>query len=139
LAVEQISQNSEEHSAARPLYPDDLYAGIALNSPALTTAWDCACGNGKAAIGLARFLRRVKSTDLSGQQIMEPKVQERAYRVMATERIVFPVDSLTALLLRRLLHWFDFASWWRELSRIARTGALFVTWVMTDRVSRRNR
>jgi ubiquinone/menaquinone biosynthesis C-methylase UbiE len=124
-----FSQDSREYLAARPRYPEDLYAWIALNSPALTTAWDCACGNGQAAIGLARFFHRVEATDLSEQQIMAAKAHDRVYyRVMAAERIIFPADSFDCVVVAQALHWFDFATWWQELGRVAKTGALFVAW-----------
>ena len=67
--LKTLSQDSEECSAARPLYHDDLYAWIALNSPVLTGLCLRWSGRHRAA----RIFRRVKSTDLSGSRSWRPR------------------------------------------------------------------
>ena len=53
----------------RPKYPDALFAYLASLCPGHGLAWDCATGNGQAAVALARYFSDVIATDLSAEQI----------------------------------------------------------------------
>ena len=49
----------------RPNYPEELFAYLASLCPNHRLAWDCATGNGQAAVALARHFDSVIATDLS--------------------------------------------------------------------------
>ncbi len=66
-----FAQSSKHYAAARPRYPDALFEWIAATCYARDAAWDCATGNGQAALGLAPFFRRFEATDISAEQVAE--------------------------------------------------------------------
>ena len=53
----------------RPAYPDALFDWLAAVAPRREAAWDCACGNGQASVGLAAHFDHVCATDASAKQI----------------------------------------------------------------------
>ena len=63
-----FSTQSSDYQKYRPVYPDSLYKFLANISPSRNCAWDCATGNGQAAMGLAKHFTRVIATDASSQQ-----------------------------------------------------------------------
>jgi methylase of polypeptide subunit release factors len=67
--VDHFSEKSAGYARSRPTYPDELFAFLARHAPARDRAWDCATGNGQAAMGLARHFRQVEATDASAEQI----------------------------------------------------------------------
>jgi SAM-dependent methyltransferase len=127
--AETFAQGSQAYSLARPLYPAALFEWIADASPARERAWDCATGNGQAAISLARHFATVDATDLAEEQVEQglqrPNIR---YSAQPAERTTFADTSFDAVTVAQALHWFDFARFWPEVERVARPGALFCAW-----------
>jgi hypothetical protein len=75
---DHFSDHADRYEAFRPTYPDALFAYFASLVPAHDLAWDCATGNGQAALGLTPHFDSVVATDASPQQIAQahphPKV-----------------------------------------------------------------
>ena len=118
-----------EYARSRPRYPEELFEWIALNSPGHSVAWDCACGNGQAAQGLARYFDRVEATDVSAQQIGHAIAGRGvSFSVAPAEHTPFPSSHFDCVVVAQALHWFDYSTWWPELRRVARPGALFAAW-----------
>ena len=69
---DHFSGHAVEYAKFRPHYPDELFEYLALISPRHELAWDCATGNGQAAVGLARHFDSVIATDASAQQLQAP-------------------------------------------------------------------
>jgi hypothetical protein len=76
----------------RPDYPGPLFAYLGSLCPEHALAWDCATGNGQAAVALAPYFAKVIATDFSAQQIEEaqsdPKVR---YRVAPADNV--PIED----------------------------------------------
>src|SRR5690606_4114436 len=66
---DHFSQIAASYAQYRPQYPPTLYAYLAQNAPGRALAWDCATGNGQAALGLAAYFDQVIATDASAEQI----------------------------------------------------------------------
>jgi hypothetical protein len=49
---DHFSAHAARYGAYRPTYPDALFEYLASLVPAHDLAWDCATGNGQAALGL---------------------------------------------------------------------------------------
>lgn len=72
-----MSQSFHDHFSAiakryanfRPRYPAALFDWLATFVPRNSLVWDCACGNGQAALDLAMRFDRVIATDASREQI----------------------------------------------------------------------
>ena len=70
MTKDLFSRQSEVYARFRPSYPQDLYDYILQFVGEKNMAWDCATGNGQAALALAPFFSRVEATDISPEQIV---------------------------------------------------------------------
>src|SRR5438132_5354114 len=96
---DHFSGLAAEYAKFRPHYPDELFEYLALISPRRELAWDCATGNGQAAVGLARHFDRVTATDASAQQIESAEPDERiSYRVAPAEASAIDSASVDLIL-----------------------------------------
>lgn len=124
-----FSVASEAYAANRPAYPPALFSWIASNCARRDRAWDCGAGNGQAARGLADHFRSVEATDISGEQLARglpaPNIR---YSVQAAERTDFADAGFDLVAVAQALHWFDFATFWPEVRRVANRQAFFCAW-----------
>ena len=127
--VDHFSEKSAGYAQARPTYPDELFRLLAGWAPGVDRAWDCATGNGQAAIGLARHFRQVEATDASAEQIANAVPTDRVtYSVQPAERTSFPDASFDAVSVAQALHWFDFDRFNAEVRRVLKPrGVILVT------------
>jgi hypothetical protein len=124
-----FAQGSDAYAAGRPLYPQALFDWIAATCRNHDAAWDCATGNGQAALALAGIFRKVEATDISAAQIAEGFAASNiSYSAQPAERTSFADGSFDLVAVAQALHWFDFARFWPEVRRVARSGALFCAW-----------
>lgn len=109
------------YARARPRYPDELFAFLAGQAPARNAAWDCATGNGQAAIGLARQFGTVEATDVSAEQVAHalpaPNVR---YSVQPGEATAFADSSFDAVCVAEALHWLEVDRFYAEARRVLR-------------------
>ncbi|MCC6202598.1 MAG: class I SAM-dependent methyltransferase [Gammaproteobacteria bacterium] len=130
--IDLFSDTSDLYAAARPRYPDELFALIAATAPARRRVWDCGTGNGQAAASLAAQFSEVCGTDPSAEQIAHatpaPNVR---YSVQPAEATTFPDRHFDAICVAQALHWFDFSRFFAEARRVAVPDALFAAWGYT--------
>lgn len=128
-AQQTFSVDSGGYARNRPLYPAALFAWIAAACRERGAAWDCATGNGQAALGLAGYFERVEASDVSVEQLAEgfsaPNVR---YSAQAAERTDFPDGAFDLVAVAQALHWFDLDRFWPEVRRVAKPGAFFCAW-----------
>lgn len=126
---DHFSTQSADYRAFRPRYPDDLYAYLAGLAPTRVLAWDCATGNGQAAVGLARHFDRVVATDASANQLAQaiaaPNVD---YRQAPAERAPLDDAAVDLVLVAQALHWFDVDAFHREAARVLKSGGVIAEW-----------
>jgi SAM-dependent methyltransferase len=119
----------------RPDYPAALFEFIASEAPGHKLAWDCATGNGQAAVGLAGHFERVIATDVSAEQIAQAKPHKRIeYRVAPAESSGLPDHCTDAVTITQALHWLDMPRFYKEVRRVATPNGLFVATVYSDPV-----
>jgi ubiquinone/menaquinone biosynthesis C-methylase UbiE len=113
----------------RPNYPAPLFEYLASLCPAHDLAWDCATGNGQAAVALAPYFTSVIATDFSAQQI-EQAQRDAKVRYLVARADQAPIEALSADLVTvaQALHWFNLASFYREVFRVAKPGGLLAVW-----------
>ena len=88
-------------------------------------AWDCATGNGQAALGLAERFDRVYASDASVRQIANAqRVDEVYYLAALAEQAPFPDRSMDLILVAQALHWLDLERFYGETRRTLGTGGL---------------
>jgi SAM-dependent methyltransferase len=113
----------------RPRYPDRLFAWLASLLARRELAWDCATGNGQAAVGLAPFFARVVATDASAAQIAAANPDARIeYRVAPAETSGLPGESVDLVTVGQALHWFDRPAFFAEARRVLRSDGVIAAW-----------
>ena len=113
----------------RPNYPDALFTYLAALCPAHELAWDCATGNGQAAVALAPHFERVIATDASAQQIDQagphPNVE---YLVAPADKAPINDGIVDLVTVAQALHWFDVKSFYAEVNRSLKSGGVLAVW-----------
>lgn len=84
-------------------------------------AWDCATGNGQAAVFLSEYFRQVIASDASKEQIenAQPRKNIR-YEVFPAERTTLANNSIDLITIGQALHWFDLNDFYKEAKRVLR-------------------
>ena len=89
-------------------------------------AWDCATGNGQAAIGLAEYFSQVEATDISEEQISNAFSSINVnYSVQPGESTTFDDNQFDLVNVAQALHWFDFTKYWDEVARVLKPSGAF--------------
>lgn len=121
------------HSAAyrqfRPTYPPELYSYLATLAPRRGLVWDCATGNGQAAVGLAGHFPLVVATDASAAQLAQRQKHEHiVYACGTAERAPLRSQSCDLVTVAQSAHWFEFPAFYSEVARVGRPGAALALW-----------
>ena len=126
---DHFSGQSADYSSFRPGYPAALFEQIASLASAHHLAWDCATGNGQAALGLTPFFGAVVATDVSRQQVSQARRHDRvAYIVGAAERSPFRNRNVDVITVAQAVHWFDLKRSYAEVRRVAKPGGVLAVW-----------
>jgi ubiquinone/menaquinone biosynthesis C-methylase UbiE len=119
---------ASKYVAARPHYPRALFHYLAVAAGGTELAWDCATGNGQAAVGLAERFARVLATDASAEMIAQAEPHPRVtYRVGKYETGL-PGGSANLVTVAQALHWLEIAPFVAEAQRVLVSGGLFAAW-----------
>lgn len=126
---DDFSQQSAAYARLRPHYPPALFARLAALAPRRGLAWDCATGNGQAALGLARHFTDVVASDASAAQLREATAHPHIHYFAATaEQVPLASHSIDLIAVAQALHWFDRPMFYREVQRVLRPDGLFCAW-----------
>ncbi len=124
-----FSKQSKAYAAFRPAYPPELYDFIFQFISNRSDAWDCATGNGQVARYLAEHFDKVYASDISPQQVSNAfKANNIFYSIAPAERSGFPDRQFDLITVAQAIHWFDLLSFYREVKRVARPGAMLAVW-----------
>ena len=127
--LDLFSENADRYLVARPGYPDALFMFIASHSPGTQSAWDCATGNGQAALSLARHFDSVAASDPSPEQIAQAIPRGGVtYSVQPAESTNFADASFDAVCVAQALHWFDLPVFFDEVRRVLKPQGIFAAW-----------
>ena len=116
---DHFSKQAADYAKFRPRYPQELFDYLGSIAPSRRLAWDCATGNGQAAIGLASVFDRVVATDASGKQISNGQPHEMVeYRVAPAENSAIESETIDVIMVAQALHWFDLGRFYAEALRV---------------------
>jgi SAM-dependent methyltransferase len=123
---DHFSGHAADYSRYRPgAYPAGMFRALAALAPDREREWDCATGNGQAALGLAELFEWVDATDASDKQIAaavpHPKIH---YAVAPAEASGLPDRSMALVTAAQSLHWFDLPRFYAEVRRVAKPQGL---------------
>ena len=126
---DHFSGHAEDYAAARPDYPDSLFAYLASLCAERELVWDCATGNGQAAAGLARYFKRVLATDASAAQIAAARPAAGIeYRVAPAEQAGIAHNSLDLVTVAQALHWFNMPEFFACCEQALRPAGVLAVW-----------
>ena len=124
-----FGENAETYAKVRPYYPREIYQylhSICINHD---EAWDTACGNGQAAVGLSEFFKQVHASDISEEQIVHARQHPKvSYTVQAAETTNFEDNQFDLVCAAQALHWFDDDLFWDEVKRVLKPSGIFAAW-----------
>jgi SAM-dependent methyltransferase len=124
-----FSGHASDYARFRPRYPRELFSYLAQITPAQEWAWDCATGNGQAAIGLAEVFRHVIATDASENQLANAQAHNRInYRVGSAEQSGLPKESVDLVTVAQALHWLDRNAFFAEGKRVLKPNGVLAVW-----------
>jgi ubiquinone/menaquinone biosynthesis C-methylase UbiE len=118
-----------DYAKYRPAYPSALFDRLAGLAPAGRVAWDCATGNGQAALGLTAHYALVVASDASARQIAAARRHPRVRYVLARgETPPLASHSVALVTIAQALHWLDTGALWPEVTRVLVPGGVVGAW-----------
>lgn len=124
-----FSKQAGDYAVYRPHYPAELFAYLAAQVPVHAHAWDCATGNGQAALKLARHFKRVLATDASAKQLMQATAHKKiTYLVALGEKTPIAPHTIDLITVAQALHWFNFDLFFAEAKRVLKPGGALAVW-----------
>jgi SAM-dependent methyltransferase len=116
---DHFSKQAAGYAKFRPRYPQELFDYLGSIAPSRQLAWDCATGNGQAAVGLASVFDHVIATDASDKQIANAQSNQTVqYRVAAAENSAIASETIDLIMVAQALHWFDLDRFYLEARRV---------------------
>ena len=126
---DNFSEQSATYAQFRPGYPQELFDWLYTHCLHYDTAWDCATGNGQAAIKLSDKFKVVYATDISINQLDNAmQIPNIIYSEGKAEEPEFADNSFDLVTTAQALHWFDHSLFFKAVQRVAKPGALFAGW-----------
>ncbi len=127
--ADHFSGHAADYAKSRPTYPTEMFDWLADCAPSRALAWDCATGNGQAAVELASRFDAVIATDGSGDQL-EHREQRPNIRYAQAVAEVAPLAGATVDLctVAQAAHWFELDRYFAEVSRVGKPGAICAIW-----------
>lgn len=127
--ADHFSGHARDYSRHRPSYPASMIEELVALAPSRDLAWDCATGNGQAAVLLAEHVAHVIATDASPQQLAQARPHPRVeYRVARAEDSGLSSSSVDLITVAAAAHWFDHARFHAEVDRVLVPGGVLAVW-----------
>jgi len=127
--IDNFSTQSKEYSFSRPTYPESLFEFLSKVTHQKNLAWDCATGNGQAAIGLSKYFKKVIASDASKNQIRHGFQRENIdYKLFPAENVELDNDSVDIVTVAQALHWFDFDKFYYNVKRVGKKDGIIAVW-----------
>ena len=122
---DHFSKQAADYAKFRPRYPRELFEYLGSVAPSRALAWDCATGNGQAAVELAEVFDRVIATDASEKQIANAEPHERVeYRMASAEESGLESGTIDLIMIAQALHWFDLPRFYEEVPRVLKKNSV---------------
>jgi len=130
LAVQDhFSGHASVYAGARPHYPAELFDYLASLCGSKETAWDCACGNGQASLGLANHFQSVIASDASIEQLLQAQRHPAIHFVQGEAENHFLADaSVDLVCVAQALHWFEVEKFFQVASTVLKPGGVIAAW-----------
>ncbi|HZH94247.1 MAG TPA: methyltransferase domain-containing protein [Flavisolibacter sp.] len=132
MAKDLFSEHAKLYAQFRPTYPQILFDYIISFVKDKNTAWDCATGNGQAAMVLADYFQTVWATDISEAQLSNAIRRDNIhYSVSSAEHTIFDDDTFDLITIAMAYHWLDPNAFFKEARRIGKNNCVVAAWTYT--------
>lgn len=129
MSKDLFSTQANTYAKYRPVYPKELFDHILQFVAEKNTAWDCATGNGQAAIMLAPHFKKVIATDISEKQLALAKPDINIeYELSPAENTNLADNLFDLITVAQAYHWLKFDAFEKELKRVAKKDAVIAVW-----------
>ena len=129
MSNDYFSTQSTAYKQYRPTYPTELFDFLRGHLGPDAVVWDCATGNGQAAMAFSGAVGAVVATDQSYAQLARTMPAKAVHYVQAlAEAAPLPSASVDLVTVAQALHWFDFDGFYREAKRVLKPGGLIAVW-----------
>lgn len=129
MAKDLFSKQAALYAKYRPSYPAALTDYILSFVEHKQTAWDCATGNGQAALLYADHFGKVFATDSSEKQIAQATHHPGIfYSISEAEKTLFADNSFDLITVAQAYHWLQFDAFFNEASRVGKNGCIVAVW-----------
>jgi ubiquinone/menaquinone biosynthesis C-methylase UbiE len=129
MAKDLFSNQAALYAKYRPTYNAALINYILSFVEQKQTAWDCATGNGQAALLYADYFEKVFATDTSAKQIAQANLHPKIiYSVGEAEKTSFADDSFDLITVAQAYHWLQFDAFFKEAKRVGKNGCVVAVW-----------
>jgi SAM-dependent methyltransferase len=123
---DHFSTQATDYAKFRPRYPREMFEFLGTIAPSRDLAWDCATGNGQAAVELAEVFDRVIATDASESQIANAEQHQRIeYRVAQAEESELRTGSFDLVMVAQALHWLNHDRFYPQVRRVLKNKGVF--------------
>jgi ubiquinone/menaquinone biosynthesis C-methylase UbiE len=129
MAKDLFSKQAAVYVKYRPQYPAELFDYILSFVPQKDQVWDCATGNGQAAVELAKHCKKVFATDISEKQILQAVHRDNIeYSIAHAESSGLPANSCDLITVAQAYHWLNFEAFKEEAMRVGKKNAVVAVW-----------
>ena len=129
MEKDYFSKQSKAYKAFRPVYPDGLFDYLCRDLGSNSVVWDCATGNGQAALALRDHVLNVVASDQSAAQLGNaPQRSGVHYLQSMAERMPLRNQSVDLVTVAQALHWFDFDRFYAEVRRVLKPSGRIAVW-----------
>jgi len=136
MAKDLFSKQADLYARYRPTYPKELYDYILSFVKEKNTAWDCATGNGQAAVVLADHFKKVIATDIIAAQIEKAVPKENIeYLVCPAESTPFEENTFDLVTVAQAYHWVKWNEFKKEVTRVCKPGSIIAIWTYYQHIT----
>jgi ubiquinone/menaquinone biosynthesis C-methylase UbiE len=123
---DHFSGQAANYAKFRPRYPREMFDYLGTITPTREIVWDCATGNGQAAVELANVFDHVIATDASESQIANAEPHPRvAYKAAPAEQSDLRSGKFDLVMVAQALHWLNHGQFYPEVRRVLKENGVF--------------
>jgi SAM-dependent methyltransferase len=124
-----FDKNADAYKAARPSYPEELFAFVSSRAAGHDLAIDCGAGNGQATVRLAPYFKQVVGIDLGKEMLARAAAAENVrYAASGTKALPFQPGSADLVTAAAAAHWFELEKFYGEADRVLKPGGALAVW-----------
>lgn len=130
LAFSDAKFDSSSYSDYRPTYGKPLFDQLlSYHKSDNKLAVDIGCGTGQVTTVLARHFQNVLGFDTSETMLNKAtKLDNVKYEIGIAEKLPLDNESVSLVTVGQAAHWFDHASWFKEMARILQPNGTLSFW-----------